>query len=162
MSMHVGLEANYNNIHPHARCTVDDKIAGVFYNSEDRISGYIGREFELDEYWNLEIGLVTGYKTADVLPMVRYKAGGFSYAVDNPSLIEFDPELGCIVASVCTVWPVRFALSGMAAFLPGRLPFILRVDLSFGTAGAVSGRGSVGLPRVFAITLSCRRPRRWQ
>ncbi len=77
LSMHVGLEADYNSIHPHARCTVDNKIAGVFYNSEDRISGYIGREFELDEYWNIEIGLVTGYKTADVLPMIRYKAGRF-------------------------------------------------------------------------------------
>ena len=76
LSMHVGLEADYNNIHPHARCTVDDNIAGVYYNSEDRISTYVGREFELDEYWTLELGLVTGYKSEDVLPMVRYKAGG--------------------------------------------------------------------------------------
>jgi len=76
VSMHVGLEANYNNIHPHARCTVDNKIAGVYYNSEDRISTYVGREFELDEYWTLELGLVTGYKSEDVLPMIRYKAGG--------------------------------------------------------------------------------------
>ena len=77
LSMHVGLEGNYNQIHPHARCTIDNKIAGVFYNSEDRISAYIGREFELDEYWNLEIGLVTGYKQQDVMPMIRYKAGSF-------------------------------------------------------------------------------------
>jgi hypothetical protein len=76
LSMHVGLEADYNNIHPHARCTVDDNIAGVYYNSEDRISTYVGREFELDEYWTLEIGLVTGYELEDVLPMIRYKAGG--------------------------------------------------------------------------------------
>ena len=51
--MHVGLEADYNNIHPHARCTVDNSIAGVYYNSEDRISAYVGKEFELDEYWNI-------------------------------------------------------------------------------------------------------------
>jgi|TARA_A200000159_G_C7323667_1_gene339949 hypothetical protein len=76
VSMHVGLEANYNNVHPHARCTVDNNIAGVFYNSEDRISTYIGKEFELDEYWNIELGLVTGYKSEDILPMIRYKAGG--------------------------------------------------------------------------------------
>jgi hypothetical protein len=24
VSMHMGLEANYNNIHPHARCTIDE------------------------------------------------------------------------------------------------------------------------------------------
>jgi len=29
------------------------------------------------EYWNIELGLVTGYKSEDILPMVRYKAGGF-------------------------------------------------------------------------------------
>ena len=75
LSMHVGLEADYNNIHPHARCTVDNSIAGVFYNSEDRVSAYVGKQFELDEYWNIELGLVTGYTSADVLPMVRYKAG---------------------------------------------------------------------------------------
>ena len=77
LSMHVGLEAHYNNVHPHARCTVDDKIAGVYYNSEDRISTYIGREFELDEYRKIELGLVTGYRSEDVLPMIRYKEGVF-------------------------------------------------------------------------------------
>ena len=75
VSMHVGLEANYNNIHPHARCTVDNKIAGLYYNSEDRISGYIGREFKLGE-GNLELGMVTGYKAKDILPIARYKIGG--------------------------------------------------------------------------------------
>ena len=74
VSMHMGLEANYNNIHPHARCTIDENIAGVYYNSEDRVSAYIGRQFELDEYQKLEIGVVTGYNSEDVLPMVRYKA----------------------------------------------------------------------------------------
>tara|TARA_X000001382_G_scaffold104855_1_gene79984 strand:- start:174 stop:509 length:336 start_codon:yes stop_codon:yes gene_type:complete len=76
LSMHVGLEADYNNIHPHARCTVNNSIAGVYYNSEDRVSAYVGKEFELDEYWNIELGLVTGYRSKDVLPMIRYKAGG--------------------------------------------------------------------------------------
>tara|TARA_B100001057_G_C22693381_1_gene888700 strand:- start:161 stop:496 length:336 start_codon:yes stop_codon:yes gene_type:complete len=75
LSMHVGLEADYNSIHPHARCTVDNSIAGVFYNSEDRVSAYVGKKFELDQYWDIELGLVTGYKSADVIPMIRYKAG---------------------------------------------------------------------------------------
>ena len=75
ISMHVGLEADYNRVHPHARCTVDNNIAGVFYNSEDSISTYIGKQFELDEYWNLELGLVTGYDAGTIMPMVRYKVG---------------------------------------------------------------------------------------
>ena len=97
LSMHVGLEGNYNQIHPHARCTIDNKIAGVFYNSEDRVSAYIGREFELDEYWNLEIGLVTGYKSNDVIPMIRYKAGSFflSPAYENPT--NGDENYGVVI-----------------------------------------------------------------
>ena len=77
VSMHIGLEGDYNNVHPHARCTSNSSIAGVYYNSEDRISTYVGKEFELDEYWKLELGLVTGYKSEDILPMIRYKAGTF-------------------------------------------------------------------------------------
>jgi hypothetical protein len=75
LSIHVGLEADYNNLHPHARCTVDNSIAGVYYNSEDRISAYVGKEFKLTEKGKLELGLVTGYKSDNVLPMIRYKAG---------------------------------------------------------------------------------------
>ena len=77
VSMHLGLEGDYNQVHPHARCTVENNIAGVFYNSEDKISAYIGKQFKLDEYWNIELGLVTGYQSEDILPMVRYKSGRF-------------------------------------------------------------------------------------
>ena len=37
LSMHVGLEGNYNSIHPHARCQKDALISGVYYNSEDNV-----------------------------------------------------------------------------------------------------------------------------
>ena len=68
ISMHIGLEGNYNPIHPHARCQQDALISGVYYNSEEKISSYIGLEHN-----GFEIGLVTGYTYADVVPMVRYK-----------------------------------------------------------------------------------------
>jgi len=68
ISMHVGLEGNYNSIHPHARCQKDALISGVYYNSEDNISAYVGMEHN-----GLELGLVTGYTYADVVPMLRYK-----------------------------------------------------------------------------------------
>ena len=75
LSMHVGLEGDYNSVHPHARCTVDNSIAGVYYNSEDRISAYVGKEFEITENGKLELALVSGYKSEDILPMIRYKVG---------------------------------------------------------------------------------------
>ena len=68
ISMHIGLEGDYNNIHPHARCQVDSMISGVYYNSEEKVSAYIGLEHE-----GWEVGLVTGYTYADVVPMIRYK-----------------------------------------------------------------------------------------
>ena len=68
VSMHVGLEGNYNSFHPHARCQQDALISGVFYNSEERVSTYVGMQHE-----GFEIGLVTGYTYADIVPMIRYK-----------------------------------------------------------------------------------------
>jgi len=68
ISMHVGLEGNYNAVHPHARCQVDNIISGVYYNSEERVSAYVGVEYN-----GLELGLVTGYTYNNILPMVRYK-----------------------------------------------------------------------------------------
>tara|TARA_R110002167_G_scaffold283962_1_gene489177 strand:+ start:138 stop:443 length:306 start_codon:yes stop_codon:yes gene_type:complete len=68
ISMHVGLEGDYNNIHPHARCQQDALISGIYYNSESNLSAYLGLEHE-----GWELGLVTGYTYSDVVPMIRYK-----------------------------------------------------------------------------------------
>ena len=68
VSLHVGLEGNYNSFHPHARCQQDALISGIYYNSEERISTYVGLEYE-----GFELGLVTGYTYGDVVPMIRYK-----------------------------------------------------------------------------------------
>jgi len=71
LSLHVGLEGNYNNFHPHARCQVDNKLYGVYYNSEETISAYGGLEFNAPFESTLEVGLVTGYSGAPVVPMAR-------------------------------------------------------------------------------------------
>ena len=41
---------------------------GVYYNSEENVSAYIGMTHN---EW--ELGLVTGYTYSDVVPMIRYK-----------------------------------------------------------------------------------------
>ena len=75
LTLHVGLEGDYNNIHPHARCTVDNWITGAYYNSEENVSYYVGRKIS-----NFEIGLVTGYSDMDVVPMIRYIKDGWFVA----------------------------------------------------------------------------------
>jgi len=75
VSTHLGLDDNYNSIHPHARCTVDNWITGAYYNSERNMSYYVGRKTS-----NFEIGLVSGYNSHDVLPMLRYINDGWFVA----------------------------------------------------------------------------------
>ena len=82
LSLHVGLEGKYNNYHPHTRCQKNTLISGVYYNSEDRISTYVGMTHN-----GLELGLVTGYESEDILPMIRYKRNNWfispGYEVDG-------------------------------------------------------------------------------
>ena len=37
LSLHMGLEGDYNNIHPHVRCDINNTIAGAYYNSEENV-----------------------------------------------------------------------------------------------------------------------------
>ena len=81
ITLHLGLEGDYNNIHPHGRCNIDNWITGAYYNSEENVSVYVGKIIpNVDYNWDLEIGLVTGYSGADVAPMIRYINDGWFVA----------------------------------------------------------------------------------
>ena len=72
LSIHLGLAGNYNEVHPYARYTLDNNIiAGAYYNSEEKISAYIGYEIELSERISVDFGVVSGYSSANILPMSR-------------------------------------------------------------------------------------------
>ena len=75
MSLHIGLDNNYNTIHPQIRCTKTDNIYGVYYNSEHKYSLFAGKKYKYIEY-----GLVTGYSGGKILPMIRYKKDYFFIA----------------------------------------------------------------------------------
>ena len=93
ISMHLGLDNNYNNIHPHARCNIDSTITGVYYNSEDNISTYIGKKYN-----NIEVGIVTGYSSNKIVPMIRYVNNGFfispAYETNGNYGVTIGIELG--------------------------------------------------------------------
>ena len=61
--MHIGLENDYNQIHPHARCEMpNDILYGAYYNSEDQVSLYFGKTLDnVERGWDMEYGLTTGY-----------------------------------------------------------------------------------------------------
>ena len=81
ITLHLGLEGDYNNIHPHGRCNIDNWITGAYYNSEENVSVYVGKIIpNVDRNWDLEIGLVTSYSGVDIAPMIRYINDGWFVA----------------------------------------------------------------------------------
>ena len=72
LSTHMGLNRDYNEIHPHVRFYEDGAIAGAYYNSVDRISFYGGYRLEPTDRLGLEVSIVTGYPAyGELAPMVR-------------------------------------------------------------------------------------------
>lgn len=72
VSLHLGMEGDYNSIHPHIRLKYDDFISGVYYNSEYNPSLYVGKVVEYNglEY---EFGIVNGYSDLNISPYLRIK-----------------------------------------------------------------------------------------
>jgi hypothetical protein len=72
LSTHLGLNNEYNEIHPNVRLQQDQFIAGAYYNSVDRISFYGGYRLEPTDRLGVEFSLVTGYPAyGELAPMVR-------------------------------------------------------------------------------------------
>lgn len=71
LSLHVGMEADYNAVHPHVRVQQEHFIAGAYYNSMDKISAYGGYRQEYDLF-GVEVGAVTGYKWSDKTSISPY------------------------------------------------------------------------------------------
>ena len=84
ISLHLGFENSYNPVHPHLRYQNESFIAGVFLNSEENTSFYLGQRIEHNNL-GFEFGAVTGYSTGNVLPYARatYKDFFVAPALEN-------------------------------------------------------------------------------
>ena len=74
VSLHLGLAGDYNSLHPHVRCDVNNTVAGVYLNSEENLSGYAAYQFQIPYDIELEVGWVTGYNMDNkynISPMFR-------------------------------------------------------------------------------------------
>jgi hypothetical protein len=69
LSLHIGLEGDYNGIHPHIRYNNQDYIAGAYYNSMNRVSFYAGKRWEHNQF-GFELGAVIGYD--EIMPVAPY------------------------------------------------------------------------------------------
>jgi len=71
LTSHLGLHGDYNEIHPHVRFVEDGAIAGVYFNSMERLSLYAGHRIESGNA-GLELALTTGYQEfGPIAPHVR-------------------------------------------------------------------------------------------
>jgi len=81
-SQHIGMNGDYNEIHPHIQLQADSGfVAGAFLNSESNVSPYVGWRFEHDAAF-IEVGAVGGYESITVAPYLR---AGYEIA-DNVDL----------------------------------------------------------------------------
>ena len=72
LSLHAGLENNYNQRHPYLMCETENVVGGVYYNSLDTWSLVGGYKYQITDDITLDVGAVTGYEY-DVVPMVRLR-----------------------------------------------------------------------------------------
>ena len=86
LSLHIGLEGDYNEIHPHIRYNEQNYIAGAYYNSMNRVSFYAGKRWEHNQF-GFELGAVTGYD--EIMPVAPY-----ARATYNNLFIAPAPENG--------------------------------------------------------------------
>ena len=82
LSLHLGMEAGFNEINPHLRCDINNYSTGIYYNSEKNVSFYVSRDFSIRES-EIEIGLVTGYRDANIIPLMRWKKNNWFIAPTN-------------------------------------------------------------------------------
>lgn len=84
LSAHLGLEGDYNSIHPHVRVEHNQAIAGAYYNSEEKVSLYGGYRFEPIDSVGVELGVVNGYPAiGGVTPYIRgtYDSGNTRFFI---------------------------------------------------------------------------------
>jgi len=101
VSMHIGMQGDYNAIHPHVRFIEDGAIAGAYYNSVENISAYAGWRLEPTDKLGIELALVTGYPAfGPVAPYVRatYDIGNNRiFAAPTGEVIDDETKVGVVV-----------------------------------------------------------------
>ena len=80
VSTHIGLSGNFASIHPHIQYQLPNAyIAGIFHNSDKRAGIYFGKHTTYKQF-DIDYGIVHGYKTWDIAPMVKVNYGNIFIA----------------------------------------------------------------------------------
>ena len=94
LSLHLGFKDTYNWFHPHVRYHNESFISGIYFNSEKKISTYIGQRLEYQDF-GIEYGAVTGYDYDN--PVVPYLRGTYKDIFVSPAME--DDRLGVVIGT---------------------------------------------------------------
>ena len=87
LSAHVGVDKDYNGIHPYvAYAITEDVAATLYYNSNRDISLAVGYTFHLGSGFSIDAGAVTGYEPLPVYPYAK-----LNYDVDETTRLSLAP-----------------------------------------------------------------------
>tara|TARA_B100000282_G_scaffold277393_1_gene236198 strand:+ start:588 stop:932 length:345 start_codon:yes stop_codon:yes gene_type:complete len=99
LSMHIGLQGDYNQAHPYATCETEKTITGVYYNSLDNFSLVGAYKYKLSDNIILDVGAVTGY-VYDIVPMARLRYKNFfvmpAFEIDNRTGLVFGVQFNLL------------------------------------------------------------------
>ena len=70
LTMHLGMEGDYNDIHPFIECQYNNIVTNAYYNSMEKTTLYLGYRKQYDNGWGWDLGLATGYNES-VVPTGR-------------------------------------------------------------------------------------------
>ena len=74
LSLHIAMGDGYNMNHPYIECKIEEASnisIGTFVNSEDNPTGFV--KYKIEDHVDLEVGVVIGYDSHIIAPMVRLK-----------------------------------------------------------------------------------------
>ena len=70
-TIHLGTDTKFDEVHPTIRYSENSLFIGAYHNSEGNTSGVAGQRLENPSGLFIEYGIITGYSTEPILPMVR-------------------------------------------------------------------------------------------
>lgn len=71
LSMHLGTEGNFNEVHPHFRVKNNHIVSGLYLNSMNNAAGYLGVNFEKNKFY-VDLGVTLAPSDIDVFkPWLR-------------------------------------------------------------------------------------------
>lgn len=90
LSLHLGMEGEYQPLHPNVGLSYNNFMVGAYYNSESNVSYYLAYEYEISENTSVELGLVEGYSINPVIPMLKVN---YKYFFIVPAVEKYNGEI---------------------------------------------------------------------